>query len=48
MQTRRTSTVARFFTVGEAEALERIARTVKRVVMNFILIGYDISLSLDG
>lgn len=38
MQTRLTSTVARFFMVGEAETLERMARTAKRVVMNFILI----------
>lgn len=38
MQTKLTSTVARFFMVGEAETLERMARTAKRVVMNFILI----------
>lgn len=38
MQTRLTSTVARFFMVGEAETLERMARAAKRVVMNFILI----------
>lgn len=38
MQTKLTSTVARFFMVGEAETLERMARTTKRVVMNFILI----------
>lgn len=39
MQTKLTSTVARFFMVGEAETLERMARTAKRVVMNFILIA---------
>lgn len=38
IQARRTSTVAGFFMVGKAEAVERIARVAKRVLMNFILI----------